>query len=496
MRLAVPLFLLAPALGAVFAAQAAEPTDSCLASCSAGKLSEDDRATCRLGCQPQAALQRLDTRTGVPMPPNGAAAGTDAELRFLRGVALMDLQRNDEAHRAYTRRFFGTPGLNVPGVESLNGEPLGGWIQYACSPTTAAWLAQHFYLQWRYTQDRKFLKKQAWPFLRDVAVHLEELTRPKAPAPAPGAASLPFRGTTGGSSERVLPLSSSPEINDNRATAWFPNTWTNYDLALARFVFEKTAELAAETGADKEARKWKKIAAELPDLAREPDGQLKIAPHLAQHDSHRHFSHLMAIHPLGLLDWDRPAERNIIEKSLQRLDAAGTDAWTGYSYTWLANLRARARNGAGARDALRIFAEAFVSQNSFHLNGDQSGKGYSKDRGTPFTLEGNFAFAAGVQEMLLQSQGGVLRIFPALPADWKNVTFKNLRAEGAFLVSAEIREGRAGRIEVFSEKDGDLQIVLPPGQWKPETGSGTVTTGLTRMKMRHGERVAFFPVGE
>jgi len=67
MRLVVPLFLLAPLVSAVFAAQAAEPTDSCLASCSAGKLSEDDRATCRLGCQP--ATPRPVVNTPPPSQP-------------------------------------------------------------------------------------------------------------------------------------------------------------------------------------------------------------------------------------------------------------------------------------------------------------------------------------------------------------------------------------------------------------------------------------------
>ncbi|GAB4488525.1 MAG: hypothetical protein OHK0019_05020 [Saprospiraceae bacterium] len=384
---------------------------------------------------------------------------------------LKHLEKNDAAHRAYTQRFFGNSGLNIPGVETLNGEPMGGWIQYACSPTTSAWLAQHFYLHWRYSQDKTFLKKHAWPFLRDVAIHLENIS---------------FLDKNG---VRVLPLSSSPEINDNHVTAWFPKTWTNYDLALARFVFEKTAELADELKKPKEAEKWRKVLSELPVFFTEQDGELKIAPHLAHHDSHRHFSHLMAIHPLGLLEWERENDRRIIEKSLARLKAAGTDAWTGYSFAWLANLRARACDGNGARDALRIFAEAFVSKNSFHLNGDQSGKGYSKDTGRPFTLEGNFAFAAGVQEMLLQSQNGTIRVFPAVPDDWKDVSFKNLRSEGALLVSAEMQGGKARQVEIFSEKGGELTIQLPPGEWVLKQGDGQKTGEIWQVKMKKGESV-------
>ena len=104
----------------------------------------------------------------------------------------------------------------------------------------------------------------------------------------------------------------------------------------------------------------------------------------------------------------------------------------------MANLKARAFDGDGAVKALRIFAEAFCLKNSFHVNGDQSGKGYSKFQYKPFTLEGNFAFAAGLQEMLIQSHTGIIRLFPAIPDSWRTASFENLRTEGAFLISAKM----------------------------------------------------------
>ncbi|HTM98720.1 MAG TPA: glycoside hydrolase N-terminal domain-containing protein, partial [Pedobacter sp.] len=44
----------------------------------------------------------------------------------------------------YTKAYFGVKGLNIPGVVTLNGFPMGGWIQYAMSPTVGAWCSQHF----------------------------------------------------------------------------------------------------------------------------------------------------------------------------------------------------------------------------------------------------------------------------------------------------------------------------------------------------------------
>ncbi len=47
----------------------------------------------------------------------------------------------------WTKQYFDLGILNVPGVTTISGKPMGGWIQYSMSPTTAAWLAQHFYWQ-------------------------------------------------------------------------------------------------------------------------------------------------------------------------------------------------------------------------------------------------------------------------------------------------------------------------------------------------------------
>jgi len=349
--------------------------------------------------------------------------------------------------RAWTQRFFDLPGLNVPMTADLNQEQIGGWHQYTHSATTAAWLAHHFYLHWRYSMDRDFLTNRAYPWLRETSVFLEAITE---------------KGPDG---KRTLPLSSSPEINDNRLDAWF-STITNYDLALIRWVFEKANELANETGNYKEARRWQKVLFEMPDLALDKKSRkLLVAKDYPLAASHRHFSHLMAIHPLGLVRWENGSDdRAIIKASMADLEKSGTSQWCGYSFSWLASLAARARDGEKAEKTLEIFSTAFCLRNSFHCNGDQSGKGYSNFRYRPFTLEGNFAAAAGLQEMLLQSYGDTIRLFPAVPNDWKDISFKTLRAEGAFLVSAERRDGQTQTVTIISEKGGTCHIENPFGK--------------------------------
>ncbi|WP_298349745.1 glycosyl hydrolase family 95 catalytic domain-containing protein [Runella sp.] len=360
------------------------------------------------------------------------------------GIGYLDhLDQNRQAYRDYTKWFYQTDGINVPGVTTLTGVPMGGWIQYSFSPTVSSWLAQHYYLQWRYSMDRDFLQKRAYPWFKEVATFLEKNT---------------FLNAQG---QRQLPISSSPEINDNKVTAWFSEN-TNYDLSLMRFTFSKVAELATELKLTQEAAHWQTIFKQFATYAVSENAELKFAPSLPYNQSHRHFSHLMAIHPLGEIRWGNGEnDQKIIKNSLTLLDKIGPDWWCGYSYAWLGSLKARAKDGVGAAKTLRTFATAFCLPNSFHVNGDQTKSGLSKFTYRPFTLEGNFAYAAGIQEMLIQSYAGFIELFPAVPIDWKEVSFTNLRTEGAFLVSATRMGGLVDELTVEAEKGGVARIKWP-----------------------------------
>jgi alpha-L-fucosidase 2 len=169
----------------------------------------------------------------------------------------------------------------------------------------------------------------------------------------------------------------------------------------------------------------------------------------------------MAIHPLGPLNYDNDEDRRIMLNSVMNLEKQGTDWWCGYSFSWLGNLYARLKMGDKAAKALRTFSSCFCSPNSFHLNGDQCKAGHSQMTYRPFTLEGNFAFAASIQEMLLQSHNGYIEVFPVIPPDWKDVSFRTLKAEGAFLVSARKENGIIYSVTVTAEKQGVALVKLP-----------------------------------
>ena len=356
---------------------------------------------------------------------------------------LNTLWNQRDVYKRYTRQYFETEGMNVPGVCTLTGEPMGGWIQYSMSQTIGAWLAQHFYLHWQYSADEDFLREKAYPFVRDVAVYLEQIS---------------FVDQAG---VRRLEFSSSPEIYDNSLNAWFKDM-TNYDLSLMRFLFRAASEMATSLKLGEEAAHWAQLESQLPAFDLDKEGALTFAKGHPYNESHRHFSHALAIHPLGLIDWSNgEKDQQIILATLKKMKDYGPDYWTGYTYAWYANMLARAFKGEEAAEALRVFASCFCLKNLFHANGDQSGTGKSLFTYRPFTLEGNFAFAAAVQEMLLQSHTGVVRVFPAIPEEWKDVAFTDLRARGGFLVSAERKGGKVVQVKIVSEKGGTLHFLSP-----------------------------------
>jgi len=344
----------------------------------------------------------------------------------------------------WTKHYFELGILNVPGVTTISGKPMGGWIQYSMSPTTGVWLAQHFYWQGIYSMDTNFIKSRAWKYLIDVYTYIVSYLRESE------------------WDSSFAPLGSSPEYHDNSITAWF-SEFTNYDKGLV-LSLKPYIRALDEIIVPNHMRfdTWDNIDSLKYSIN---ETGLTIAQGQNLDESHRHHAHLMAIHPMGLLNPDDPKEKEIIDKSLRWLEKIGTRKWTGYSFTWAACIYARAKEGENAVKHLQIFASNFCSPNSFHLNGDQKGGQYSDFTYRPFTLEGNFAFAQGIHELLLQSHNGYIEVFPAIPKTWKDISFKTLRAEGAFLVSANKENGVIESVTIKAEKGGELRLKKPFPTW-------------------------------
>ena len=220
-----------------------------------------------------------------------------------------------------------------------------------------------------------------------------------------------------------------------------------------------------------------------------------FAPEFPYNESHRHFSHLMGYHPFGLVDYSKGEDDQIIiNNTLRNLEKQGTDYWTGYSFSWQGNLYARAFDGDNAARVLKIFAECFCLKNSFHVNGDQCKAGHSTMTYRPFTLEGNFAFASGIQEMLIQSHTGIVKLFPAIPSDWENANFNQLRTYGAFLVSAEMKNSKVSKVDIESKEGGELLLFNPFGQEKFKSNYSYEMDGdILTFKVEKGDKIILVP---
>jgi len=347
--------------------------------------------------------------------------------RFDEGASYLNfLWDRKKVFEDFAKDFYGTKGLACPGVMSYAGQPLGGWGQYSMSPTMSAWSAHLFYLHWLYTADDLFLNEKAYPWCSEVGDCMLGLLKPDE------------KGIL------KLPLSSSPEIFDNSAKAWLqPNS--NYDLMCLKMLFLSLKEMAEATHKKDEIKKWSDAAFALGDYHTRADGTLMVDAVKEMPRSHRHLSNIIGLYPFNLITKETGAQdTKIIVASLQQWDSLGTSQWCGYTFSWMSCLQARVGNAEEAVKDLDIFVKAFILRNGFHVNGDQTKSGYSDFTYRPFTLEGNFLAAQAVQEMLLQSwsnepgklNSGVIRLFPATPVKWADVSFSQLRAEGGYLVSA------------------------------------------------------------
>ena len=75
-----------------------------------------------------------------------------------------------------------------------------------------------------------------------------------------------------------------------------------------------------------------------------------------------------------------------------------------------------------------------------------------------FAIDGNTAGAAGIGEMLLQSQGGEIQLLPALPTAWPNGSIQGLCARGGFQVDITWRKGALFSTVITSKHGGSIPV--------------------------------------
>ena len=106
-------------------------------------------------------------------------------------------------------------------------------------------------------------------------------------------------------------------------------------------------------------------------------------------------------------------------------------------------------------------------------------------------LENSSAIPSTVNEMLLQSYEGVLRLFPVWDRS-RDASFRGLRAFGAFVVDGCVADGKI-TAEILSEQGTTLTLEAPAAGYILVTGDGRripLTETVTTVETTAGERLA------
>jgi alpha-L-fucosidase 2 len=320
--------------------------------------------------------------------------------------------------------------------------PIDG-AQYGLWPMGGVWLLQNLWDHWEFTRDTAFLR-EIYPLMQGAATFFFDTL---VVNPADGTlVTVPSM-----SPENIHPF--------NAALCAGPAM----DRQLLRDLFDHCVAATQILGGEATfADRCREVRAKLAPDRIGKAGQLQEwledwdldAPELR----HRHISHLYALYPSEQITPEDTPE--LAKAARLTLDIRGDEA-TGWGLGWRINVWARLAQGDHAHAVLRMLLDPTRTYPNMF------------DAHPPFQIDGNFGGAAGIAEMLLQSQRERIHVLPALPRAWPKGSVSGLRARGGFIVDMRWSDGALERVTLTSlagvtrtlvYQDQKIEVKLKAGQ--------------------------------
>lgn len=312
------------------------------------------------------------------------------------------------------------------GAAPINASDHGIWV------TGGAWLSLHLWEHYRFTQDKVFLEKTAYPLMKGAAAFFVDF--------------LVRDPKTG------LLISSPSNSPENGGLVAGPTM----DHQIIRGLFKACIESANVLKTDQEfVANLEKLAAQIaPDQVGRA-GQLQewMSDIDDTTSHHRHVSHLWGVYPGEEITPEKTPD--LLNAAKKSLEFRGDDG-TGWSLAWKINYWARFLDGEHAYTMIRKLFNPIMDASVKKGGGGSYPNLF--DAHPPFQIDGNFGGAAGILELLVQSHQGELHLLPALPKALPEGKVSGLIARGAFEITMEWKDGQLQGVDILSRAGNKCNV--------------------------------------